>query len=422
MPETTLETTHVTEVDMDLDNILGTPGSENIMLPNEEVSKSKTQNLFSSKPVDMSFLDKEEKEKTEIPEGETEEQKIAREAKDTEAKKKEVSTEEVEKTLSIEDPDDEGSAKETKTTGNIAELMNKLVEKKLILPFDDDKSFDEYKLADFEQLLEENMKENERKIREEAPIEFFDALPDQLKYAAKYVADGGTDLKGLFRSLSASEEIKTLDPKKEDDQKQIIRSYLMATRFGTADEIEDEIDGWHDRDELESKALKFKPKLDALQEEVVTVRLQNQETLRLQRERESQKYVDNLYNVLEPGDLNGIKLDKKTQGFLFSGLVEPKYESRSGRGTNLLGHLLEKYQYVEPNHSLIAEVLWLLADPDTYKAKIQENGKKETTQKHVRMLKTEEANKLASTTNQDNIQAKPNKEKLAKPSANFFKR
>jgi len=62
----------------------------------------------------------------------------------------------------------------------------------------------------------------------------------------------------------------------------------------------------------------------------------------------------------------------------------------------MLGHLLEKYQFVEPRHDLIAEALWLLADPDGYKGKVREQGSKKTVEDTVRKLKTEESRKLGS--------------------------
>jgi hypothetical protein len=62
----------------------------------------------------------------------------------------------------------------------------------------------------------------------------------------------------------------------------------------------------------------------------------------------------------------------------------------------MLGHLLEKYQFVEPRHDLIAEALWLLADPDGYKGKIKEQGSKKTVEDTVRKLKTEESRKISS--------------------------
>jgi hypothetical protein len=108
---------------------------------------------------------------------------------------------------------------------------------------------------------------------------------------------------------------------------------------------------------------------------------------------------------------------------LFSGLVQPAYPSISGRPTNLLGHLLEKHQYVEPNHSLIAEALWLLADPDGYKAKVRENTKKEVVKETVRQLKSEESRKTSSSyAQEEESYQQPQRQTIARPSKNFFKR
>ena len=62
-------------------------------------------------------------------------------------------------------------------------------------------------------------------------------LPEELQYAAQYVANGGTDLKGLFRTLAQVEEMRQLDPSDEYDQAEIARQYLYATNFGTPEEI-----------------------------------------------------------------------------------------------------------------------------------------------------------------------------------------
>ena len=80
---------------------------------------------------------------------------------------------------------------------------------------------------------------------------------------------------------------------------------------------------------------------------------------------------------------------------------------------------LEKYQYVEPNHGLIAEALWLLADPESYKTKIKEQGQKETVEKTARMLKTEEARR---TGNSAVVEKEEVKQKTIKRNNNFFKR
>jgi hypothetical protein len=109
---------------------------------------------------------------------------------------------------------------------------------------------------------------------------------------------------------------------------------------------------------------------------------------------------------------------------LYAGLVQPNYPSISGRQTNLLGHLLEKYQYVEPRHDLIAEALWLLSDPEGYRSKVKDGGKKEANEKTVRMLKTEQANKVGSsnTTDENDQQRTRSTQKLQRAGDNFFKR
>jgi hypothetical protein len=92
----------------------------------------------------------------------------------------------------------------------------------------------------------------------------------------------------------------------------------------------------------------------------------------------------------------------------------------SGKKTNLLGHLLEKYQFVEPNYGLIAEAAWLLSDPDGYRNKVQEIGKNKAVEKTVRQLKTEQSSRASSTAG--NIKDdEPQRRTIARP-GNFFKR
>ena len=162
-----------------------------------------------------------------------------------------------------------------------------------------------------------------------------------------------------------------------------------------------------------------------MQEEVIARKLAEQENKKEQQAQQAKVYTENVYNTLVAGEINGIKLDKKTQSMLYSGLVQPSYPSISGRQTNLLGHLLEKYQFVEPRHDLISEALWLLSDPEGYKGKIKEQGSKAAVEKTVRQLKTEEARKITSSSIQDSDEPRRAANKpqrtLSRPN-NLFKR
>ncbi len=412
------ETTTVQQADINLDELLGTPGAENIIVPETKVEEK--PNIFSRKQVDLSFLDKDEDDDNSNPD------EKAEGAQATPAK---ASTEKGAAALDeIINTDSETETEESPKKGGrhngLVELAQKLIEKGMLTPFEGEEDVSKYSLKDFEELFESNEKEKAKKFEEQVSSNFFESLPEELQVAAHYVANGGNDLKSLFRSLAAVEEIRELDTSDETSQEQIVRSYLHATSFGTADEIEEEIEAWKDRDELESKAKKFKPKLDAMQEQIVARQIEQQEQMRKQQQAQAQHYTENIYRTLEPGELNGLKLDKKTQNTLFAGLTQANYPSMSGRPTNLLGHLLEKHQYAEPNHGLVAEALWLLSDPDGYRNKVREIGKKEAVEKTVRQLKTEQSNKITSGTGTDDEANSRSKKTggIQRPTGSFFKR
>jgi len=385
------ESTNVTQVDVDLDEIFGMPGAESVTVPTEEADK--TANVLSNKKTDLSFLD-----------GEDEDEPVAEAVEDSseepEAKESKESFDDLVNEVESSDEDDEDNEPKKKRgrkkIEGVADVFTKLIEDEKLIPFEDDKPIEEYTAKDFQELIEANFQERERKLREETPQEFFQSLPEELQYAAKYVANGGQDLKGLFSALAQVEQSRSLDPTVEQDQEVIVREYLSATGFGDAEEIQEEIESYKDIGRLEQLANKFKPKLDRMQEKIVQQRVAEQEERKQRQAEAANNYMENVYETLKAGELGGIKLDKKTQATLYQGLVEPNYQSVSGRQTNMLGHLLEKYQYVEPNHELIAEALWLLSDRDGYHSKIKEGAKAETVEKTVRQLKTEQSKRQSS--------------------------
>ena len=379
-----VDSTTVDQVNVNIDELFGMPGAESVMLPDSDNEKPKS--MFYKENVDTTFFDN--------PSTTLEDKK--------EAVEKKIEVDETINELDNliaqeEEAGNKGRPKVDKS--GLAELASKMIEEGSLIGFDDEKPLEEYTTKDFRELFEANFQERENAIRENTPREFFNALPEELQVAAKYVADGGQDLKGLFRTLAHVEEMRQLDPSDEYDQAEIARSYLHTTGFGTAEEIESEIQDWKDLNRLEQKANQFKPKLDLMQEEIIARQLAEQENKKSMQAEQAKAYQENVYSTLANGTIGGLKLDKKVQGLLFSGLVQPNYPSISGKPTNLLGHLLEKYQFVEPRHDLIAEALWLLADPAGYKTKVRDQGGKQATEKVVRQLKTEESRKIASSIN-----------------------
>jgi hypothetical protein len=396
--------------DLNLDEFLAMPGADDMLTAPET---SKTTIFSKPKDLDTTFLEakeavKKEEEKEEDKKGELKPAEL-------EAAKEVLSD------LFDETDDTPKAAGRPKVDkSGLVDTFSKLIDEGLIVPFDDEKPLDEYSTKDWKELLQANFEERENKVKQEVPASFFDSLPDELKYAYKYISDGGQDLKGLFRALSHVEEVRQLNPADDNDQEFIARQYLRATQFGNEDEISEEIETWKDLGTLGKKASQFKPKLDKMQQEVVAYQLQQQEQFKQQQQDAAHQFMDNVYNTLKDGHLNGVRMDKKTQAFLFTELTQPKYQSLQGRNTNLLGHLLERYQFVEPRYDLIAETLWLLADPEGFKNNVRQQAKNEATQETVRKLKTEESKKISSTMTEEE-ESKPARRTIPRQQ-NIFKR
>ena len=419
------DSTTVEEVDVNLEEMFGQPGAESVMLPADEVEpepEEKKSNLFSKpEETDITFIDKTETT-TETPEKEMTPQEKIESTPDSVV---EEALAELDDAITEEESGEAKTGRRKTDKNGLQELAAKMIEEGTLFGFDDGKDLEDYTTKDFRELFEANFNEREAKIRQDTPKEFFNSLPQELQIAAKYVADGGTDMKGLFKTLSHVEQVVELNPENANDQAEIARQYLHATNFGNAEEIEEEIESWEDTDRLAKKANQFKPKLDRMQEKIVAQKLAEQEHKKAQQEEAASVYMDNVYSTLSQGTLGDLKLDKKVQNHLYSGLVQPNYPSISGKPTNLLGHLLEKYQFVEPRHDLIAEALWLLSDPDGYKGKIKEQGSRKAVEKTVRQLKTAQSQKISSSTVQEsnsNSRRKPTRKPTVQRKNNMFKR
>lgn len=390
--------TSVQQVDLDIDSLFsGAPGADSIVLPDTPPSKEDAKpTVFSKKETDISFLDKSDDSKSS--------DNVSRETVD------EVLSTVLDDEIKSDSDGIDGEADTKKgrpktEKSALVSFLKKRIESNEMFAFDDydesKQSLDDYLSTlgekDVEELWQANLNNLKEEVASQTPREFFENLPEELQYAAKYVADGGQDLKGLFLALAQTEEMRSLNPADENDQEGIVRQYLQATNFGTPEEIEEELVTWKDLGVLEKKAKQFKPKLDQMHEQIIHAQLQEQEYKRRQQEEAAEAYMQNVFEALRPAEINGIKLDKKVQAQLYSGLVQPTYPSISGKPTNLLGHLLERYQFVEPNYSLIAEALWLLSDPEGYRGELKKQGKNAAVEQTVRQLKTEQARKNVST-------------------------
>ena len=233
------DNTTTTQMDISIDELLGTPGGDNIMVPDDKPT------MFTRNPkqVDINKMlnEEDEEESSEDSDDSEEGQKKPLKNEDSDAKKKnfdDIINEEL-----GEDGDEsteDNSKKGGRPTG-LVELGTRLIEKGYLTPFEGEEDVSKYTLKDWEELFDSNEKEKDKKKYEQVSTEFYENLPEEMQVAAHYFANGGTDMKAIFRSLAAVEEIRELDPKDAQGSEQIVRSYLHATNFGDAEEIEEEI-------------------------------------------------------------------------------------------------------------------------------------------------------------------------------------
>lgn len=375
----------------------------------EPEKEEKKPTVFSKEAeFDTKFLDEEEEEEKPIDDQEEEEEQ------------EEGSFEDIIKDPAKEEEEQEEEEQDEQSKG-LSKTFSKLFEKGTLIPFDDEKPIEKYTAKDWQELIEANIEEKTKDIQTKVQTDFFESLPEEIQSAAKYVMNGGRDIKGLFKILSDTQEINQLDVSNEEDQEIILRQFLSASNFGTSDEINEQIESWKEAGQMEKWAKKHKPKLDKMYEDVVQQELKQQEEFKELQKQRKEEFLDSIYQTLKKGELNGIKLDSKKQKFLWEEMTNTKYKSMSGRPTNLLGHLLEKYQFgEEKRYDLITEALWLLQDPEGYKEEVSKNKVKETNSKTVRALKTEQNRKNSSQNSEDEEEDKPRR--IQRQPKNIFAR
>lgn len=403
-------TSGIEEVDFDnLDDLLGI--SSSVLTPEE-----KPQTVLSSARVDLDFLDDEDSEKG----------------------LENASQEKLESVVSdlVDNAEQDDQEDQTVNKGGrpklvkdaMVEAATRMIEKGILQPFDDDKLLSDYTVEDFEELIQANIESKVTTTAQVAPVELFKTLPQDVQAVVKYALDGGQDTKAVFQQLAKVNETFDLDVEDETDQEQIIREWYNALgTYDSVEELEDELNIIKDRGDLKKYAERYKPKLDAKQAEIVEKKLKEQNLAKERKEKAAEQYRGTIANTLNATHLNGLPLTEKVQNMLYYGLVDAsRYQNAEGRQTNALGFLLEQHQFgPKPNPSLVAEALWLLADPEDYRTAIKKTVEKSTNEKTARMLRTEQASsKQASSSSIEGErgQTQTRKQPIQRPNRNIFSR
>jgi len=409
---------------IDMDELLGTKASVTIA-STEESKKS----MLDRTGVDVSFLDnpppeggtdEEEAERirlgeeaaAELLKTETPKEKEDRLKKEEDAESARVIAEAGRDIgISDEDEDEEDDDDEPKNKGGrkpaLIEAMKKLVEKGTLTLFEDQPDIETYTIENVEELIESNITAKISETARNAPLEVFKRLDPKLQDVVAYALNGGKDVISVLKTVTRSQEVAELSLENEADQERIVREHFRSIEYGDEETIEDEIASIIDRGELEKKATTFKPKLDAKQATILKNKMDEQDLKVKQAAKASERYAETIFKVLDNPTLNGIPLSEKEQTMLYYGLSDnTQYQDRNGDATNALGHLIERYQFGDnADPSVLAEALWLMADPQGYRNKVLSLGKQRQDTTTVRNLKTAEGEKTTSSNKGDGAKA-----------------
>lgn len=319
------------------------------------------------------------------------------EKKDTEEKPQE--------TLLPEEPE-----KKNEKEDNFISAFKSLIDEGVILPFEGDKKIEDYTAEEWQDLIKGNIEDIAKRSNEED----FDSLSPETRAILQYEKSGGTDIKEMMMAIATAKNTYDFDISSKEGQRDIIRAYFQAKRvYKNQESLEKELNRLEDAGELEEKANEFKPMLEEIQVAEVNKRLRYQQEQKARLQEQINLYNNSIKETLSQPNLNGINVNNKTKNMIFSGLTTNNYQLLSGRKSNLLYHMLEKKQFIEPDHALIAEVTWLLADPEGYKTAVRNSVKNNVVNETAEKIKQEQQGKSSS-------QQYGERRTLKRPIKNFF--
>lgn len=417
--------TKVVEVES-LDEILGTAASVAIS------GGDSKPNFFAKNETETAFLDKPGEAESGASNDDDEEQDDTIVNTDTpqdenttvdETPKVEVTKDIVDEILGepgVENEEDYDDDSKSSNKGGrkpaMVETLTKLVNNKSIELFEDQQDLSTYTNDDMVELIEANITKRVAETAKNAPLDMFKRLDPKIQDLVAFQLNGGKDISSVLKVVSQSQEITELDVTKERDQERIVREWFRSTGSYNEDELEDEISSIMDRGDLEKKATQFKPKLDDKQALIMKKKLDEQEKARERAEQAKEKWGETIFHNLNKPDLNGIPLSNKVQTMLYHGLTDnTTYQDRNGSPTNALGHFIEEYQYGEnANPSILAEALWLMANPAEYRQHVLSLGKKQTQTETFRNLKTAEGERSSASSKQGEQREAPTRAKSVK--------
>ena len=302
-----------------------------------------------------------------------------------------------------EETGEDGNKKETKTSAvseGLKTILKTMIADGKLMPLvneeGNEENIDTYKEEDFQALIDANLVQRNEETEKKALQAVFSTLPKPFQDAFIYYMQGGKDIMHVVNTSIESEKASKLDETTPEGQENIVRQFLNTSGFGTAEEIEDEINTLKDSDRLEKRALQFKPKLvDVYNRKVAD---ENQKALQQKTGRieKWQGFSKGVYEVLKDGKVNGFEASPKVREMIYNGLCQPLKSGNDGTLTTKFDILLDGYKDNNTNYGVLSEVMWLLSDPEDFHETMRKNYSKEVTASTMQQIKAEQMRKNAS--------------------------
>lgn len=258
-------------------------------------------------------------------------------------------------------------------------------------------------------LVKDNIQDKLSEVNENIFQEQLQALPPQFQSIMKYGLSGGTDVKSLLESWGEAERVFSIDITSEAGKEQVVRDYLRLTKYGTDEEITQDIQTWKDLGTLDKKAEAFKPKLEEHQMKVIAAKEKEADDAKQWELQYTQQYIKAVGQVLAKEDINGLKLDKQTKQFIYQN-VQPIYQSQlTGKPIDALEAVVEELKYGQnANPEFYSQLLLFATQPEVFMETLKLQLKNNVTIEQERKLRKQVKEGISGPT-LDNDSKRPNK-------------
>lgn len=294
-----------------------------------------------------------------------------------------------EKDIKVETPLPNKGRKPT----DLVSAVNELIEEELLFPFEDGvpKTIEEAK-----ELIRLNLSQKEKGSEDKFWENKVSKYSPQIQAIIEYAEKGGTDVAPLLSAISEIERSGDFDIEKEKDQEDVIKEYLKINGWDDAD-IKEEIETAKDLGKLKTKAEKFLPKLNQMNEQRIQVIMEEQEQSKARAEETRKEYLKNLKVNLDKPKVGEVKLERNDRASLWDALTNIKYTSWNGQPTNGFFKKLEELQTAKDgNYEHFLEIVHLATNREAFIEKIREEIGTKQAAESARKLKIEQTRKATS--------------------------